>query len=372
MESATVIITALLLAYANGANDNFKGVATLFGSGTTNRRRALAWATVTTLLGSLCAIWLAGELLERFSGKGIVPTSLTAESGFTVSVAIGAGLTVLLATQSGMPISTTHALVGALTGAAIASATTIDWSTLANRFFVPLILSPVVALVGTMLVYPFLRRTRQAMGVTASTCFCAGIETVEVVPLLSSELAMVRAESLSASLGAEVTCQQRYEGRVLGVNCATALNTGHYLSAGLMSFARGLNDTPKIAALFLIAPQMTPFRALALCGTTMAIGGVISSRRVAETMSHRITPMNAGQGFTANVITAVTVLFASRWGLPVSTTHVSCGSLFGLGTITGQAQWRSITKILLAWAVTLPTAGAIAAIAFTVLRCLEN
>ena len=56
-----ILITGLLLAYANGANDNFKGVATLLGSATTNRHRALAWATVTTLLGSLCAIWLAGE-----------------------------------------------------------------------------------------------------------------------------------------------------------------------------------------------------------------------------------------------------------------------------------------------------------------------
>ena len=113
--------TCLLLAFANGANDNFKGVATLFGSGTTDRKRALVWATVTTLLGSLCAVWLAGELLSRFSGKGIVPVTLTSEPSFVTAVAFGAGLTVLLATRLGMPISTTHALVGALTGAALAS-----------------------------------------------------------------------------------------------------------------------------------------------------------------------------------------------------------------------------------------------------------
>lgn len=112
--------------YANGANDNFKGVATLFGSGTTDRRRALLWATGTTLIGSLCAIWLAGELLSRFSGKGIVSDALTADPGFATAVALGAGLTVLLATRLGMPISTTHSLVGVLTGTALASSTAVQ------------------------------------------------------------------------------------------------------------------------------------------------------------------------------------------------------------------------------------------------------
>ena len=370
MGLAAIIITGLLLAYANGANDNFKGVATLFGSGTADRRRALMWATVTTLLGSLCAIWLASGLLARFSGKGVVPDTLTADPGFGTAVAIGAGLTVLLATRLGMPVSTTHALVGALTGAALSSATALQWETLAGKFFVPLLLSPVIALAGTILVYPALRKTRQRLGLTTSTCFCAGVETVETVPLMSSELALQRAETLSISLGTEVTCQQQYDGQVLGVNCAQALDGAHYLSAGIMSFARGLNDTPKIAALFLIAPQMTPFGALALCGAAIALGGIISSRGVAETMSHRITPMNAGQGFTANLMTGVIVILASRWGLPVSTTHVSCGSLFRLGTVTGGARWRSITKILLAWVVTLPIAAVIAALSFPLFRSL--
>ncbi len=368
MGLATIITTGLLLAYANGANDNFKGVATLFGSGTTNRRRALVWATVTTLLGSFCAIWLAAGLLARFSGKGVVPDSLTGNPVFGAAVAIGAGLTVLLATRLGMPISTTHALVGALTGAALASATAIQWGTLASKFFIPLLLSPIIAWAATMLVYPVLRRTRQRLGLTTNSCFCAGVETVETVPLLTPELALERAETLSTSLGTAVTCQQRYEGRLLGINCAKALDAAHYLSAGIMSFARGLNDTPKIAALFLIAPQMTPVGALTLCGVSIAAGGIISSRRVAETMSHRITPMNAGQGFTASLITGLIVILASRWGLPVSTTHVSCGSLFGLGTVTGGARWQSITRILLAWVVTLPIAATLAALSFTLLK----
>ena len=67
------LLAAILLAYANGANDNFKGVATLFGSRTTNYRRALNWACSTTLAGSIAAVWIAQELLETFSGRGLVP-----------------------------------------------------------------------------------------------------------------------------------------------------------------------------------------------------------------------------------------------------------------------------------------------------------
>ena len=362
MTFVAIIIVGATLAYSNGANDNFKGVATLLGSGTTNHRRALAWATVTTLLGSLCAVWLAGDLLGRFSGKGIVPDTLTAEPSFAMAVAIGAGLTVLCATRIGMPISTTHSLVGALTGAALASAAVVNIDVLASKFFIPLMLSPLIAISGTMLLYPMLRLTMTSLGVTSNTCFCVGMETIETLPAMNRELAVLRAEKLSTSLGTAVTCEQQYGGRLLGVNCAAGLDAAHFGSAGLMCFARGLNDTPKIAALFLIAPQVSAFGALAICGVSIAIGGIISSRRVAETMSHRITQMNAGQGFTANLVTAVTVLGASRMGLPVSTTHVSCGSLFGMGTVTRQARWRSISKILLAWLVTLPSAALIAAL----------
>ena len=68
------------------------------------------------------------------------------------------------------------------------------------------------------------------------------------------------------------------------------------------------------------------------------------------------------RGFTANVVTAFLVIGASRFSLPVSTTHVSRGSLFGIGTVTRQAHWKTIGNILLAWVVTLPLAGTLAAV----------
>ena len=147
-----VLFTGLLLAYSNGANDNFKGVATLFGSHTTNYSRALAWATLTTLLGSLMAVLLAGELLKSFSGKGLVDDALVANTNYTAAVALGAGLTVLLATRLGMPISTTHSLVGALVGAGLAANSSIQLDRLGGNFFLPLLLSPLLAVLATIIV----------------------------------------------------------------------------------------------------------------------------------------------------------------------------------------------------------------------------
>jgi PiT family inorganic phosphate transporter len=359
-----ILLAAFCLAYANGANDNFKGVATLFGSGTTGYRKALLWATLTTFLGSLMAVWLAEKLLTSFSGRGLVADALTTDPRYLAAMGLGAGCTVLLATWVGMPVSTTHGLVGALIGAGWAAGSAISLRSLGGQFFLPLLVSPVVAITLTGLCYPLLHLARVRWGITEQSCFCVGQETVEVVPFLSPVATLQRVEQLTASLGTEVSCQKRYDGRLLGVSAATTLDWLHYLSAGTVSFARGLNDTPKIAALLLVVPLVGSFGNLGLVALVIACGGLVSARRVAETMSRKITPMNHGQGFTANLITGLIVIGASRLGMPVSTTHVSCGALFGIGTVTGQARWGMIGKILAAWLTTLPLGAALGAIGY--------
>jgi PiT family inorganic phosphate transporter len=100
----------------------------------------------------------------------------------------------------------------------------------------------------------------------------------------------------------------------------------------------------------------------------MAAGGLLGARRVAETMSRRITAMNPGQGLAANLSTAALVLAASVNGLPVSTTHVAVGSLFGIGLTTGQANYRTMSAIVASWMLTLPCAALIAGVLYSVLR----
>lgn len=120
-----------------------------------------------------------------------------------------------------------------------------------------------------------------------------------------------------------------------------------------------MNDTPKIAALLLgsgAGGAASSTGKLVLVALAMAVGGWVQSRKVAETMSKRITDLNPGQGLTANLMTAGLVLGASRMGVPVSTTHVSCGSIFGIGVATGNGRWGTIWQILATWVTTLPLA----------------
>ena len=154
------------------------------------------------------------------------------------------------------------------------------------------------------------------------------------------------------------------------MNVQKLIDYGHYFSAGAVSFARGLNDTPKIVALGLASGALGLEWSIGFVAIVMAIGGLLNARRVAETVSKRITAMEPDQGFLANVVTSFLVIFASKWGLPVSTTHVSCGALFGIGAINGHAQWGVIRNILLAWVLTLPFAGVSAGLIYMLLSRL--
>ena len=144
----------------------------------------------------------------------------------------------------------------------------------------------------------------------------------------------------------------------MGVEAQKVVDAVHYLSAGAACFARAVNDTPKIAALLLAAAGLglpdLGRAGLLLVAVTMTAGGLLQSRRVAETMSRKITDLNPGQGLTANLATAGLVLGASRLGLPVSTTHVSCGTIFGIGLVNRSARRRTVAQILLTWVTTLP------------------
>lgn len=363
---AVLCLAAGFLAYANGANDNFKGVATLFGSGASNYKSALRWATLTTFAGSVCSIFLAQALIKNFSGKGLVPEALAASPEFLLTAALGAGLTVMLATVLGFPISTTHGLTGALLGAGVAAAgSEVNVSVLGKVFFLPLLLSPFIALTLSAILYVCFRFLRIQWGIEKETCFCVGeTESVIAAPQPAASLAFASVAPPQLRIAAESSCQQIYSGTVFGVNAQKALDLNHFVSAGVVSFARGLNDTPKIVAVLLAVQALEIKFGMLAVALLMAVGGLVNAKKVALTMSKKITPLNHGQGFTANIVTGLLVVFASRWGLPVSTTHVSVGALFGIGLVTREANWRVVSEILLSWLLTLPTAAFSSAIIY--------
>lgn len=314
---------AVFLAFSNGANDNFKGFATVWGSETLGFRRALILATIATVLGGIASILIADNLVEQFSGKGLVGDELANTPRFALAVAGGAAATVMVATRLGFPISTTHALVGGLVGAGLAqSQSSIDLGNLGSGFVLPLLTSPFIS---------------------------AGLGFAAFRVIAARRRKRLRA---LPTLSAAATSLPVRHGRVFdGI---------HMLSASAICFARGVNDTPKLAAL-LIASQLTGGAASAVLAiAAMGLGGWLLSRRVAETMSRRINHLDTGQGISANLITAGLVLFASRLGMPVSTTHVSVGSIIGTGGAAGTLDLSVTRNVLLSWAATLPISGAIA------------
>lgn len=372
MLAALLIAAVLLLAFVNGANDNSKGVATLFGSGTSRWRAAIVWGTVSTAAGALVSVALAGRLLDTFSGKGIVPAELVGGEVFLAAVAAGAGLTVLLASRVGLPISTTHALVGGLVGAGLVrSGGQVQLAALMGTLLLPLLTSPLLAAALAALLRGAGGLFGRRFGLAESWCACAPLPQAmpHAVPMLVGVSAgparHPQLAAASALLRIDRTEACARDGAT-GVSAAQVRDGLHWISAGVVGFSRGVNDAPKIAAMLLAAPALHGGAGVLAVAATMAAGGLLAARRVGNTMALGITRLDPARGLAANLATGIAVLGASSLGLPVSTTHVSVGALAGAGE-AASLRTGKLRTVLLAWVVTLPLSATLAAGAAAVL-----
>jgi inorganic phosphate transporter, PiT family len=364
-----LIICVIFLAFSNGANDNFKGVATLYGSKTISYKNALIWATITTVSGSVCSIFLAQGLLKNFSGKGLVPDELLLNPTFAIAIALAAALTVFIATKVGMPVSTTHALVGSLFGAGlVAVGTQFNFQKLIDSFVIPLLASPVISILFAIIMYYIFSKSRKLLGINKESCLC----------LTENKSMVVNCDNFVTTLNLEKNLEissckinsDNYKESILGISSQKIVDTFHFITAGTVGFARGLNDTPKIAGILLIIGAVNSNWFLILVTVAMAIGGILNAKKVANTISQKITVMNTGQGFTSNFVTSILVLLASAYSLPVSTTHVSVGSIFGIGTVNKTANSSMIFKIVSSWLLTLPVAAILSSSIYFVLKSI--
>jgi len=300
------------VAYANGSNDVSKAIATLVGSGVSNYRRAIIWGTATTFLGAALSALTGTALVATFS-NGLVAHRPTL--AFASAAIVGTAGWVLLSTRFGLPVSTTHALTGSIvvTGAFAFGLEQVRWAALLQRVALPLVASPLIGLV------------------------------------LAAALILLL----------KVTRLRRSRGPL------------HWLSAGATATARGLNDAPKLAALgallFLTVlgskPSATQTLAITLLiAVAMGLGSYVAGSRVTETLGMKVTRMDDREGFAANLATSALVTTAAFNGLPVSTTHVSGGAIMGIAAEArdGRLNLHVTRQMVLAWVVTVPTAGAIA------------
>lgn len=352
-----VLVSVVFLAFVNGANDNFKGVATLYGSRTASYRTSLAWATVTTAIGAMLAPVIAPGLIGMFKAKGLVPDAIAASPEFMTSAVLAAAATVAVATRIGMPVSTTHALTGGLVGAGlIAAGSELNLQILARSFVLPLLAGPFVAAAlaaAAAVVMKLARRTRTAPDIRLDAEGKGLTQLDDVQPPPEGEIR-------SAVPGAAGTAGGSVEGNgdgPLQVPADRVFNVFHFVSAGAASFARGVNDAPKIVALGLAAGVLGGSHVISVMvvALSMAVGGILMSRRIAKTMSH-ISTLDPGTGVVANTTAAVLVILGSVFKLPLSTTHVTTGAIVGVGMTRRRVAWGLFGKIATAWVTTLPVA----------------
>src|SRR5579883_790672 len=144
--SVLVLAIGAAIAYVNGANDVSKGIATLAGSGVTSLRRAVMWGTLWTGIGGIAAAFLAHAMLQTF-GKGLLSPGVQVTFGAAMASIAGAALWVGLSTRKGLPVSTTHGIVGSVIGVALAAYGLhgVNWTSLSSKILLPLLLSPLVS-----------------------------------------------------------------------------------------------------------------------------------------------------------------------------------------------------------------------------------
>lgn len=371
MMICTVTILTVLLAYANGANDNGKGVATLVGFGAAAPRRALLWATLTTAIGAAFSFWVAGGMIDAFKAR-LFAAGTPLDAAFFVAVLAGAMGWVMLATFTGMPVSTTHSIVGGLVGAGLVAfgPSQILWSFLGRGVGLPLLIGPLISLALVYLcAWPIAAIARRY----ASRCLC--VTRADNIDAMTPAGAAVATDNALVQVVTGSVAECAATNAAVTVTTSTTANAVHWLSSGLVGFARGWNDAPKIAALSLVALTATEVANPAAIGfaivtAAMAIGGYTAGRRVLETMAKKVTPLPLAESLTASMTTALLVSSASWASLPVSTTHVSTGAIVGAGLKNNSAQvkWFKVTEIVLSWLVTLPVAGLVAAAVMRLLR----
>jgi len=360
------------LAFANGANDVSKAIATLVGSGVTDYRSAIAWGTVWTMIGAAVAAFVASAMVNTFS-HGLVQAGTIIEPAATLAVLTGAMAWVLFASCTGLPVSTTHALTGAIVGTGFVAfaGDGMIWSAVGKKFALPLLLSPFLAFALSLLIHPAVRAlARKWEG--ACLCVMPASRALVAIDAHGGTKTLFQTTSFSPPIMAVPSHCDRagLQGLVVG------LDTIHWISSGLASFARGTNDAPKIVAMLLLgsttatwpstSSELAAFGGVALA---MGLGSYFGGLRVTEVLAEKITRMDHAEGLSANLTTSSLVLVSGTLGLPVSTTHVSSSAIIGIGLLKGlnSVRWTTVRDMILAWVVTLPASALLACIAYLIL-----
>ena len=288
---------------------------------------------------------------------------------------LGAAACVGIATWLGLPVSTTHAIVGSVAGVYSFSLGFAGFNrrVMGGKIVLPLLVSPFLALMLVVAILPAARLITRRFG-QAPECLCVDVKSGALPASLvveGSSLAISQpATRVDIALGSQEACETERPSafRVTSTEL-------HWLTSGATSFARGLNDTPKIVALVLVTATLSvgaPIGrtlAFAVVALGMVVGSWVAGRKVTRVLAEKVTPMDHQEGFIANLVTAGLVGPGAALGLPMSTTHVSSGAIIGVGAPKkAELNWKTVRSMVLAWILTIPLAAVLGVSAFMLLR----
>ena len=417
-----IIFVALLsfyVAWNLGANDVANAMGTSVGSKAVTLRQALIIAGVLEFTGAV----LFGQEVSQTLATKIVNPALFATSPEVllvgmISVLLAGGLWLQIATARGLPVSSSHAIVGAIAGFSTTAIGTqaIDWASI-GKITIAWIVTPLVSGIISALFYSQVKRwileqsdplQQLIEWIPWLSAALISVFGVIVLPVVSQPINAfltqhwgfhLPAHDVPLTIGAIAAVGltlngwreargERLEDRCFSPSAFSAspveriMARYQLLSACFVAFAHGSNDVGNaIAPLATIAyinrtgnvplnGITIPLWILILGGAGIVAGLAVWGKKVIATIGEGIIPLQPSGGFCAELATATTILLASRLGLPVSTSHALVGGVVGIGLVQNikSIQFKTVQGILAAWLITVPIGAGLGASIFAIAR----
>jgi PiT family inorganic phosphate transporter len=327
-----IIGVALLFDFTNGFHDSANSISTVVSTKVLSPRNAVAFAAFFNFVAAFGFGVAVASTISKILQLEIVDIKIVPY--IILGSLIGAISWNLITWFFGLPTSSSHALIGGMTGAGISAAglTAIKWSTV-GQVALFMVLSPVIGLAcGFLFMAAILNLTKKANKETAEHHF--------------KRLQLCSAAAYSFSHGTNDA--QKTMGIIVPL----------LFSIGYFGAAADPNNLP------------VPIWVILIAHTAIALGTLSGGWRIVRTMGYKITKLRPVHGFAAETAGATTIIGASIAGIPVSTTHVICSSIMGVGTTMGTStvKWGVARTIVWAWFLTIPVSALIGFTAFAIIR----
>jgi PiT family inorganic phosphate transporter len=345
-----VIFAALCFEFINGFHDSANAIATVVSTKVLTPREAIFLAACFNLFGALYGVAVATTI-----GKGLVDTQFVSLTTIFCAL-IGAIVWNLITWWFGLPSSSSHALIGGLCGAALATThnnwAAIKWFTvnpgtgkaegIIPKVVIPMFVSPLLGLAIGFILMAILLVVLQKL-------------TPHRINSIFGRLQLVSASYMGFSHGTNDA--QKTMG-VIALSLYTATKAGAF------------DNLPSVFS-FLVSPEFHISTWIkVLCALTMASGTAAGGWRIIRTMGHKMVRIQPIHGFAAETSAATVIQIASHLGFPISTTHVISSAIMGVGATKrlSAVKWGIVERMLWAWVMTLPAAGLIAYCTLLILR----